>query len=342
MYACTLPHSLQHDRLSALPSRKRLHSSSNASATEQRAAQAIQLLLARPQVAEGVLSEPWARRYAVETLLQRYNALPADLHAAAARGWFGVQCTTWCLALANSAEMRANRRTVQLLVQQPQVTAVRLSGRIAGRLQLLDGLARVTHLTALSMSFTCKSTAPAEWLQRLGALSGLQSLKFSEPLGVHQVSPDFATALTRFVKLTSLELEGAKFWDGLDEANDAGVAAFAQALSTLPVLARLSIEKLVYGPAGSAALRSVLPSLPKLRCINLWSSPAMQHEVALAEGVAACSFLTKLDIGACSVQHGSDSARALVGLRAQLHSLSLAHNELGCADVRDILAAPAH
>ena len=202
LYQSALPLSLAHlGSSAALPVRKRPRSScaaKNVTTIAKSAAKTQKVLLARPEVAEVVLSGPWARKgRTLLTLLQLYDALPAEMHAAATRGYFGADATEWLLTLDEDSGTRSSRRTAQLLSQQPRVTTAQLEGRAAGDVQLLSWLARAQHLKAIEIDFKGAWLSPTACIAPLAPLSGLQRLKVRRGMLLGRSLPELVATVTQ-------------------------------------------------------------------------------------------------------------------------------------------------
>ena len=357
LYQSALPLSLALlDSSAALPARKRPRSSFGAknltTVASKSAAKTQEVLLARPDVAEVVLSGPWARKgRTLLTLLQLHDALPAEMHAAATRGYFGAEATEWLLTRDEDSGTRSSRRAAQLLVQQPRVTTARLEGRAAEDVQLLSWLARAQHLKAIEVNVEGAWLRPIAWSAPLAPLSGLQRLEVRMLLG--RSLPELVATVTQLRELVVLVLEGEDFESNVaDEdggvtpdslhCDDEGFAKFAPALAELTVLERLGLPGLRFMSLGAAALAAVLPGLARLSDLDLRKSGVYMCSDALADALTACTSLSRLNLGSCGLREEDSGVRALAGMRAQLHNLEFDSNfRLGCAGVKQMLAAPA-
>ena len=344
------------------------------SPTQQCTEQVLEQLQAKANIAETVLAAPCAHQDMTPlSLTELYDALPKELHAAAARGFLGAAATEWELNLDDDASTSPNLRTVQLLPAQCLVTSVRLPGAVSGAksLQLLDRLSRASQLVAVSIDGTDRWQAgysrkrvavaaglqssrgcnsPTAWLRRLTPLSGLCSLEVMGCSFVARSLPTLAQSLTQLRMLTALVLEGPRGPayardDEVEAADDACVAEFAQALLSLTALARLGLPKLTIARAGCEALGAALVGLPLLRdldlnCVNVCGH--MRVADAVASAIVACTALLTLDLTRCAIAANVHSVRALCSMRARLQSVTLDDNA-GAAfvDAASILAAPA-
>ena len=324
------------------PLRKRLRSSEAPSAAaRQRRAQVIDVLKRHADIAEAVLTASFANRSLTRrTLLQLYEALPPDLHSTAARGYFGNNATEWQLGLGDAAAERASERTVELLPQQPRVTALRLSGAMAGQSQMLSRLAYATQLEAIEIRGPHKRVRCTVALLRAAAQCGLRSLEVSDCNLTGQSLVQLLPALTQLRELTGLLLHGCIGTP--TPAGEAGMAAFANELSALTKLSALQLPSIWMGRAGAEALGAALTGLPRLRTLDLRCTDVMEHCDGVALGVAACTGLSRLDLLCCRLDTRIGCVRALCSMQARLKFLRLGQNiRVGCAGASSMLAARA-
>ena len=345
MYACAVrcSHAEQRGTTLERPNKRQCNSMPVTRSTERCSAHAVQVLCAQPDIAEAVFTAPCAHQHvAPVSLALLFDTLPAELHATAMRGFFGADATEWPLDCGDDAMSRASERTVQLLPQQPRITAVRLSRAAAAEqvVRLLRDVARAKHLTAIAFNTLRVRDAPTGWLQCLAPLSSLASLEMLEcEISIAEL-PGLALALAQFSQLSALVLEGEAYQS---YQYDTQMATFATGLAALPALARLVLSGFSIGCKGASALESALPSMTRLRSLGLSSTAAMLKSDAVADGLAACIALDEVDLSRCNVGESlSDTVGTLCGMRAQLRSLVLDGNrELTCSDLKDLLAAPA-
>ena len=310
-------------------------------AARQRRTHVIEVLKRHADIAEAVLTASFANRSLTRrTLTQLYKELPPDLHAAAARGFFGANATEWQLDLGDAAAERASERTVELLPQQPRVTALRLSGAMAGQSQMLSRLPYATQLEEISICGPHKRVRCTAALLRAAAQCGLRSLQVSDCKLTGQSLVQLLPALTQLCELTSLLLDGCIGTP--TPAGEAGMAAFANKLSALTELAALRLPSIWIGRVGAEALWAALTGLPRLRTLDLRCTDVMEHCDGVALGAAACTALVRLDLLCCRLDTRIGCVRALCYMQARLKFLRLGQNiRVGCAGASSMLAARA-
>ena len=343
LYVCALRCGSHPPRLSAGTATTRCSCLPAAARVEQSSAQMLDLLSAKPDVAEVVLTAPSAHESSSPLqLAQLYSSLPSELHAVAARGFFGTNTVKWPLDLSGVVAALASERTAEVLSGLPRVTAVCLSGDTLNE-QVLRRLAHATHISAITFDAVNDNEAgvfSAASLQLLTPLHGLQSLELSGARIAGCNLPGLVPALTQLCRLTALLLSGRRSGNATDDA--AGVAAFAPALTALSALVRFGLPHMHIGCVGAAALGPVLAGLSRLRTLDLNETGVMKDSAIMATGVAACTRLEKLESSGCCLTGQNGSLSALCGTAARLGSLNVGSNhQLGNTCVRQLLAAPA-
>lgn len=345
--------------------RKRSRSSPDECRSWSCNAHALELLLAKPHLADAVLASPMMRKQRTQrSLAELYAALPAGMHAAAARGHFGAG-GEWCIHLRSKRDVNAAARTVELLAQpeQQHVTAVRVnfslhSGPCSASSSVLMQLAQLMRLRACRL----RTIEPCTWgtcskvqdvlrpvVSWLAPLTGLESLELRSDMLTNSQLPVLAAVVTALRQLTSLAL--------LDHdceiyGSEPGLEAFAAALAQLTALVRLRMPKLACSAAdrhesysGAAAFSAALTSLSRLRDLDLNGIHAAFFPTThLAVAVAACTALTNLSLARCGkwgVGFSAECIQILCNMPAQLSKLDLSQAFLGCSHVAKLLAAPA-
>ena len=311
------------------------------------AAQVLDWVERKPDIAEAVLTAPRARERSTPLALgDLYAALPDKLCAAAARGFFGSAGAEWRL---NAADAPASTRTLQLLLRQPSVTAVRLLGsEVQAQLHaLVGGIAMATQLTAISIedntyhdAAESSRSAATSWLHQLASLTGLQRLEMRGCRLPRQSLLAADATLVHLQRLTALVLQGVS---GQGGKADGAVAKLAPALLALTELSELGLRGVFMGRAGMRAVGGVLGSLSRLCTLDLSCAVSVgKHVNMTGVPLAACTALTKLDLTRCSLSAGCNSVRELRGMQARLLSLTLEGNcSLGTSGVCDILSVPS-
>ena len=347
MYACAVrcSHTKQLERGGPRegPHKRQCKSMPVTRIKERCSAHACQVLCSQPDIADAVFTAPCAHcDVAPVSLALLYDTLRAELHATAARGFFGAEATVWPLDCCDDAVCPASERTAQLLAQQPRVTAVHVSCAAAAEqvVRLLSNVARANHLSAVAFYDLHVRDAPTVWLQCLAPLSSLQRLEMWECHLQSAELPDLVRALAHFSQLSTLVLWGDITYRGHDDAH---MATFASGLAALPALAQLGLSGFEIAYEGASALGALLPSMTRLRALDLSCTAAMGYSDAVAEGIAACSALDELDVSRCNIcEVLSGTLSTLCSMRAQLHGLSLDGNDaMRSAGLKQLLAAPA-
>ena len=292
----------------------------------------VQLLQTRPSAADAVLT----CRHELQgpqllTIVARlYDALPPELHAAAARGCFGVDDDQWVIDVSDAA-MCASRRTLALLPQQARVTTlqVQLSGAAKRAKSALKCVQRAQHITSVEVfEIPGFLNGPLRWLTRLKNLRQLGLNGRASPL-------TFDTKLARTLKrLTCLETLAMDDVGALN--HDAWLA-----LARLTALTRLELCTIGFEGRGRG-MRTVLASMRDLHALQICGGFARQWGCTLVgANIAACAALTKLDLESCGMRFQQPAARALLIISAPLRWLSLSGCRLGNAYVAELLANPA-
>lgn len=292
---------------------------------------ALQGLKARAELAEAVFTAPCAHHSVTPKRLEHLFAmLPPELHAVAARGYFGPHATEWLLELADAVAVRSSARLAQLLPEQPQISAVLVQCDMKQRsLQMLCCLSQTPHLR----SFTLKRSAPPKkcdmaWVRYLSPLTSLQRLEIWACRIERAAFTHIASLMAQLRHLTALVLEGGSSMTSRKEAS--GFAAFAAALPTMTALKRLALPSHELNTKhDEELLKHAVAAIPRLQCLELrHTGNPSRASSALAEGVAACAGLTALDMSSC---HWWEIKQASVRSRAQLAQLALDHADLGAA-----------
>ena len=339
MHACSLRRGTTHQSLLEQVARD----------TSACHAHPLEPLWHKPPVAEAILTAPCAREWCKQfglSLGALVSNLRPELHAAAARGYFGTDATEWCLNIDNDSAARMNLRAVRLLAQQSTNHDQCCNSTTFAR--LASGLARAPQLDALVVTGPPRThTGCSPWLcQLLAPLSSLRSLEVSGFQLYGATLPDLKPVMAQLRSLTSLTLEGAvsRRERGLNaKAQDVhGTAVFVPTLAGLTALRRLSLSGFQLEGAGADALGRILRSMSFLTCVDLRGTSALQGSHAVAVGLAACPHLTELDLSRCGVGSHSAGAKELRHMCAtRMQKLALEGNrELNCAGAAAILAAP--
>lgn len=336
------------------PVRSRLRSRSRAIAAAQAAnAQLISLLRGRPHAATVVLTAPAALHSRTSaSLAHLYQALPDELHAIAACGYFGATATTWMLDFdyASSedldhlynADLRTAKRTAQLLPAQKHVTALRLGGGgdDVVTVDAFRSLAQATQIFTVTVSrLSALEDFEPEWLDELSALTGLQSLTLKEVDFADQVLIDLDSVLGTLTKLTLLVLHtgGPDYY--VEEAHLLPVLRTIADLAALETLG-LHFDLQTYDLA--AALRATLTrlaALGRLRSLDLARTGVLSERNVAAVGIAACTTLTALNLHGCELCVTEDPA--LCSMHAPLQQLSLRYNvDLDALGAGALLSVP--
>ena len=344
---CTPTRQLGHSEWRA---RKRPRvNTSEAASLQHCSAAALLMLQSKPELADAVLTAPCAHKDSTPlTISELYSALPAELHAAAARGFFGAGASEWPIILTDSVSLRASECTMQLLPQQPRVTAVCVAGPLSGASHhsLLTHLALATQLTALTIDgqnnrHEVRPRALSAWLAPLG---GWRRLVVKGCKVRRGDSPALADALAPLTQLSALVLRGHA-WSHLhpiSETHSVDLAELAPALAQLTALVRLDLSCQPCRLDDAEALGRALTALPSLCALNLAGTLALHDTAAVAVGAAACSALAEVDFSMCW-RSDSDTrvAAALCRIDAPLSSLTLCANSFDCDGLAAVLAAPA-
>ena len=310
---------------------------------EQCTAEVIERLQSDPDLAVAVLMAPCARPSSSGlSLPQLYDALPAALHADAARGFFGKTATTWTLSKLNEvAAMSAAMRTVQPLPSH--VTHVRLIDLETGE-ELLRLFSAAAHLTSVCIvgceTSEDRSRNPGEWLRyTTPTLLTLQSIEMRRCNIRGDTLRELSSSLMRSNKLTELVLQGRT--GARLEADNDGVGAIADALRQMPGLSCLGLPPIKLSVVSAKSLGSVLPGMPELRTLDLSCTGCMRWDT-ISDGLqlVECTGLTGLDLSGCGLGIHSGTCRALSGSRASLQTLLLDFNGgIGCVGAKELLAA---
>ena len=340
-------------RAPAAGKRKRDVSASEQPVQQAFDTQAMQQLLAAPHVAEAVLAAPCAhRRETPLTLGQLFDRLPKELHAAAARGYFGANCSSWCFQSARDVVSRA----APLLALQPQVTEICMRADVAaGRsLQLLDSASKAGQLTALRFSGQLGHGSPGEYCGEV--LSGQRLRKVLRPLrqlralelrscrvpatSMHAL----ADVVTELRQLTAVVVKG----DALStERQDEDVAAFVNALTSLPMLQRLGLLHFCMFSTSTAAVAQLLAAdAPRLTDLNLSQVGLCDLSAAtMHQALASCTSLTALELPFMNEHYREAGIPVLCGMQAPLQKLAVRQTthlnlSLSSAHLMALLAMP--
>ena len=294
----------------------------------------LKLFLPRHARTRAARRSPWAS-----------CTLRCQTSAAATREFFGAATAEWRL---DAADVPASTRTLQLLLRQPSVTAVRVEGSgVPAQLhELVGGIAMATQLTAISLQDNhCDAaefsySAATSWLRQLASLTSLQRLELRGRLLPEQALLVASAMLVQLRQLTALVLEGAV---GQDGKADNAVATLGPVLIVLTEVSELGLRGVFMGRTGMRAVGGVLGSLSRLCSLDLSCAVSVgKHVNMTGVPLAACTALTKLDLTRCRLRAGCNSVHELCGMQARLLSLTLAGNySLGSDAVRVILAVPS-
>ena len=259
---------------------------------------ALRLLLASQHLAPAVLMAPCAHKNASglsET--EVLDALPAQLHVPAMRGYCGAGRDGWELRDSGSFSHMfeiSSQLNAMLACVPPVASAVLRASYDATRdgvLELASGIARAQHLASLSVS-NVRAPVLACALRSWSALSTLTSLKLpydSARVECYDLSR-LAPPLAALQRLECLHI-GTINWFGTYEGAD----VLAGAISTLIRLRELDVQGIcVEEPNAVHALWAAATALPQLLS---FAGPRQDESVwptDIAPHLVACASLTSL------------------------------------------------